>query len=83
MTVVDVEEETAEVIGFDVKTVVIETDGVASVNPMMIKKMLKFIVNCLVLLPYTFTQRYTSIYILQTQRELVLSQEVCHLWPFF
>jgi hypothetical protein len=59
MTVVDVEEETAEVIGLDVEAVVIETDGLASVKPMMIKKMLKFIasMNCLVLLLYTFTQR--------------------------
>ena len=57
MTVVDIEEETAEVIGLDIEAVVIETDGLAIVKPMMIKKMLKFIVrmNCVVLLLYTFT----------------------------
>ena len=65
MTVVDVEEETAEVIGLDVEAVVIETGGLVSVKPVMIKKILKFIasMNCLVLLLYTFAQRDTSIYI--------------------
>ena len=33
MTVVDIEEETAEVIELDVEAVVIEADGLASVKP--------------------------------------------------
>ena len=70
MTVVDVEEETAEVIGLDVEAVVVETDGLASVNPMMIKKMLKFIVsmNCIVLL-CTLSLRGTHRFICYRPKE--------------